>query len=84
MSFFYLTTLIFISTVGQAEGLSVNGRIPAKHQYTCTKGSQSDYFLPRDAAQKNFLLKGMACHIVKPGSEKIAAIEKVVYEYFDT
>ena len=26
----------------------------------------------------------MACHIVKPGSEKIAAIEKVVYEYFDT
>ena len=25
----------------------------------------------------------MACHIVKPGSEKIAAIEKVVYEYFD-
>jgi len=33
---------------------------------------------------KKFLLKGMACHIVKPGSEKIAAIEKVVYEYFDT
>ena len=26
----------------------------------------------------------MACHIVKPGSGKIAAIEKVVYEYFDT
>ena len=26
----------------------------------------------------------MACHIVKPGSEKIATIEKVVYEYFDT
>ena len=26
----------------------------------------------------------MACHIVKPGSEKIAAIEKVVYEYVDT
>jgi len=26
----------------------------------------------------------MACHIVKPCSEKIAAIEKVVYEYFDT
>jgi len=25
---------------------------------------------------------GMACHIVKPGSEKIAAIEKVVYEYY--
>jgi len=23
----------------------------------------------------------MACHIVKPGSEKIAAIEKVIYEY---
>jgi len=43
---------ILISTVGQAEGLSVNGRIPAKHQYTCIKGLQSDYFLPRDAAQK--------------------------------
>ena len=43
---------LLISTVGQAEGLSVNGRIPATHQYTCTKGTQVDYFLPRDAAEK--------------------------------
>ena len=29
-----------------------NGRVTAKHQYTCTKGTQVDYFLPRDAAEK--------------------------------
>ena len=33
-----------------------NGRVTAKHQYTCTKGTQVDYFLPRDAAEKNMVI----------------------------
>jgi len=34
------------------KGDPYNGRITAKHQYTCTKGTQVDFFLPRDAAEK--------------------------------
>ena len=47
-----MSIMCLISTVGQATGLSVIGQIPATHQYTCNKGTQLDYFLPRDAAEK--------------------------------